>query len=121
MSLRNEWILSDAGFEWVEEPYLNDLKKKLKAFMTKTLFPKLYFSYDAGTQQTTIMTTDLNQMHLRMVQYLKTLPDMANQPECAERLVQLVTRCVAVVVESFGATIEHWDYKVMGLVCCGEP
>ena len=85
------------------------------------LFPKLYFSYNAGTRQTTIMTTDLNQLYLRMVQNLEALPGMANQPDCAEQMVQLLTQCFSVVRECFIDMAVRWDGRANSGVCCGEP
>ena len=85
------------------------------------LHPRLYFSYDSGTRQTTIMTTGLNQLYLRMVQHLETLPNMANRPGCPEQMVQLLTQSFAAVREDFGATAADLDNRAIGGVCYGEP
>ena len=87
------------------------------SFEDTTLHTRLYFSYNIGTRQITILTTGLNQLHLRMVQHFESLPEMANQPECPERLVRLLIQCFAVVRENIGATAINWDDKASGEVC----
>ena len=119
MALRVQWKPVKSGFDLLSEPYLSYLIDTMSS-ETTTLHPRLYFSYNAGTRQTTIMTTGLNQLYLRMVQHLERLPKMANQLECTEQMVQLLTQYFARVREDFGVTAEHWDARASGGVCCGK-
>ena len=82
---------------------------------TTTLVPKLYFSYNAVTQHTTIMTTDLNTSHLWMIQHLKELAGMSIRPE---EIGRLLIQCFAVVQECFASTAALFDDLSNGTVCC---
>ena len=81
---------------------------------SRTLHPKLYFSYNARTQQTTVITTDLNRLHLCMVQHLQKLSGMANRPE---EIALLLIKWITVVQECFTATIMSWDAELNNPVC----
>ena len=67
------------------------------------------------------MTTNLDQLYLHMVQYLETLPEMANQLDCPEQMVQLLIRCFDAVREYFVEMAQCWDNKANSGVCCIEP
>lgn len=56
-----------------------------------------------------------------MVQYLSTLPEMANQLDCPQQMVQLLIRCFDAVRECFLEMAESWDNKANSGVCCIEP
>jgi hypothetical protein len=86
----------------LSEPYLGHLQDVLK-YETHTLYPKLYFSYNSMTQQTTIMTTDLNRSHLWMIQRLKELSGMSIQPE---EIGRLLLQWFVVVQECFSEIAE---------------
>lgn len=73
---------------------------------TLTLHPRLYFSHNAKTQQTTIMTTDLNGMHLSMIQYLRQLSGTSIQPE---EITKLLIKCFVAIQQCFTTTAVHWD------------
>jgi hypothetical protein len=100
----------------LSEPYLGHLQSVLK-YETYTLFPKLYFSYNAMTQQTTIMTTDLNRSHLWMIQRLKELSGRSILPE---EIGRLFTQCFVVVQECFREIAEKLDNSALGPVCGGK-
>jgi len=112
MSLRFQWKRSPDGFQLLLEPYLGIVQKWLG---TATVYPKLYFCYNAMTQQTTILTTDLNRSHLWMIQHLKGLSGMHIRPEEVGRL--LIQHFV-MVQECFTATAVVWDERANGPVCC---
>ena len=120
MALRVQWKPFKSGLDLLSEPHLSYLKSRMSAGDT-TLFPRLYFSYNTGTQQTTIMTTDLNQLYLRMVQRLEALPETANQPGCPEQMVHLLTQCFSVVRECFVDVAVRWDNRANSGVCCDAP
>jgi hypothetical protein len=69
------------------------------------------------TQQTTIMTTDLNRSHLWMVQYLRELSGRSIQPE---EIGRLLTQCFVEVQECFRVTAEELDESAFGPVCGGK-
>ena len=119
ITLRFEWIPSEPSYDLVVEPYLQFLRDHM-AFATSTLYPRLYFSYNVRTRQTTIMTTDLDESHLRMTWHLETLPETGNQAECAEQMVQLLIQYFAAVHGCFAATAVSWNDSALGGVCCGE-
>jgi hypothetical protein len=79
-----------------------------------TLYPKLYVSYNAMTQQTTIMTSGLNQSHLWMIQHLKELSGKPIQPE---EIGRLLTQYFVVVQECFTVAAELLDDEATGSVC----
>lgn len=63
------------------------------------------------------MTTELNQMHISMIQRLKELPEMTIQPE---KVVRLLIQCVDVVRECFVTKAEHGDFEVASTVRCSK-
>ena len=70
------------------------------------------------TRQTTIMTTDLNELHLSMIQHFKESPHMTTQPE---DMVRLLLRCFTVVQGWYTETAGDWEDMVAGTVCSGMP
>ena len=70
------------------------------------------------TRQTTIMTTDLNEFHLSMIQHFKESPKVATQPE---DMVRLLLRCFSVVQGWYTETADDWEGMVLGKVCSGMP
>ena len=107
MTLRFEGIPSEPSYDLVVEPYLQFLRDHM-AFSTSTLYP------------TTIMTTDLDESHLRMIRHLETLPETGNQAECAEQMVQLLIQYFAAVHGCVAATAVYWNESALGRVCCGK-
>jgi len=116
MGLRLHCKLSQDDLHLLSEPYLGELQFKLKN-ESNTLYPWLYFSYNATTQQTTIITTDLNRPHLRMIQHLKELSGGSIQPE---EIGRLMAQCFVVVQDCFRVTAESWDGRAYGNVCGGS-
>jgi hypothetical protein len=88
----------------LSEPALSTEKDNLEESIA--LQPRLYFSHNARTQQTTMMTTGLNKMHLSMIQHLKQLSGTSIQPE---EFTQLLIKCFAAIQECFTATAVRWD------------
>ena len=64
------------------------------------------------------MTTELNQMHISMIQHLKKLSEMTIQPE---KVVRLLIQCVDIVRECFATRAEDGDTEVAGTVRCRKP
>src|SRR5258706_1042171 len=115
MTLRFQWKTSQDALHLVSEPYLGTLQTWINNFSSYTLYSKLYFSYNLMTQQATIMTTDLNQSHLRMIQHLRELPGVSIRPE---EIGRLLIQYVVVLQECFIATAMWWDDRATGTVCC---
>ncbi len=78
-----------------------------------TLHPRVYFSHDARTRQTTIVTTDLNEMHLSMIEHLNMLSGTSIQPE---ETAQLLVKCFDGIQEHFTITAVKWDRRASGPV-----
>ena len=113
MSFRLQWKTSRDALQLLSGPYLDYLQGELKT-VSATLYPKLYFSYNAKTQQTTIITTDLNRSHLWMIQHLEELSGMSVRPE---EIGRLLIQYFVVIQECFTATAALWD-EAAGSVCC---
>ena len=115
MSFRLQWKTSRDALQLLSGPYLDYLQGELKT-VSATLYPKLYFSYNAMTQQTTIITTDLNRSHLWMIQHLKGLSGSIRPSEIGRLLIQ----CFVVTQECFRTIAEQWDEEVNGPVRHGK-
>jgi len=75
--------------------------------------PLLTQGYTSRTRQTTIVTTDLNHMHLSMIQHLKQLSGTSIQ---SEETAQLLVKCFNAIQEYFTITAVHWDEQAIGPV-----
>src|SRR5258706_8180371 len=117
MSLCVQWKKSRDALNLLSEPYLGVLQSWVNTPGTTAHFPKLYFSYNAKTQQTTIITTDLNRSHLWMIQHLKELSGLSIRPE---EIGRLLVQYFVVVQECFTTTATLWDEKADGTVCCNK-
>ncbi len=115
MALRFQWKTSRDALHLVSEPYLGFLRTKITIHPSYTLHPKLYFSYNAKIQQTTIITTDLNRSHLWMIQHLKELSGMSVRPEVIGRLL---FQYFVMAQECFTVTAVMWDEWAADPVCC---
>ena len=115
MALRFQWKTSQDALDLVSEPYLGTLQTWIDTLGSNTIYPKLYFSYNVITQQTTIMTTDLNRSHLWMIQHVKELSGQSILPE---EIGRLLIQYFVVVQECFTATAAGWDESANGPVCC---
>ena len=113
MNFRVPWITSQEALELLSDPYLSELQSWFSS-ATTILHPHLYISHNATTQQTTIITTDLNWSHLWMVQHLKELSGGSIQ---REEIGRLMTQCFVVVLDCFRATAQWWDSRASGEVC----
>jgi len=117
MGLRLVFKSSQDDLHLLSEPHLGYLQSRLVKYETDTLYPWLYFSYNATTQQTTIITTDLNRPHLRMIKHLKGLSGGSIQPE---EIGRLMTQCFVVVQDCFRVVARLWDERTTGEVCGGK-
>ena len=81
-------------------------------------YSKLYFSHNVRTEQTTILTTDLNQLHLSMILHLKQLSGTSIQPK---EITQLLIKCFVMIQEYCTATAVCWDERAANPVCCSKP
>ena len=70
------------------------------------------------TQQTTIITTGLDQFYLCMDQHLKELFKTSSRPE--EIVPRLLLRWFAMAQECFAGIAEVWDVNTGGTVCIGR-
>jgi len=100
MSFRIYWMPSEDGLLLLSEPYLSHMKGAIGDTF-RFCNPKLYFSYNSKTQQTTIVTTDLNQLHLTMIQHLRQLSGTSIP---LEEIIQLLLECFIVIQECFVVT-----------------
>ena len=116
MTFRFQWKTSRDALNLVSEPYLGTLKTWIDTLGSNTLFPKLYFSYNVKTQESTIITTDLNRSHLWMIQNLKELSGTSIQPE---EIGRIFTQYFVVTQECYRVAAERWDEKATGTVCGG--
>ena len=117
MNLRFQWKASRDALHLLSEPYLGQLQTQLNSPGSQTLYPKLYFSYNAKTQQTTIITTDLNRSHLWMIRHLKQLAGMSIRPE---EIGRLIVQHFVVVRECFTAAATWSDARADGPVRCNK-
>jgi len=120
MSFRIHWQPSEDGLLLLSEPYLLDLKENIlpAGYRSCIRSPKLYFSHNLKTQQTTIITTDLNQLHSTMVHHLKQLSGTSIP---LEEIIQLLLMCFIVIQECFAASAGGLDELANDPVYCGMP
>ena len=116
--IRVQCITSQGALRLLSEPYLSHLKEIITSFSSDHCSPMLYFSYNAITRHTTIMTSGLNQLHLSMIQHFKGSLKMATQPE---EIVRLLLRCFAVVWGLYAEIADNWERNLGGTVCSGKP
>ena len=115
MSFRFECKSSRDDLHLLSEPYLSRLNTRININLLHTLFSKLYFSYNTKTQQTTIITTDLNRSHLWIIQHFKELSGMS---VCPVEVGRLLVQHFIVEQECYTATARQWDAMADGPVCC---
>lgn len=80
----------------------------------RTQYPRLYFSFHAGTRKTTVLTTDINEMHLRMVDCLKNHAEKLIRPEMLT--FRLLIAWFAAIIECFNRTARYWEDDHIGPV-----
>src|SRR5258706_8737993 len=117
MSFRFQWKTSRDALHLLSGLHLDHLQDLL-TMSSATLYPKLYFSHNTTTQQTTIITTDLNRSHLWMTQHLRGLSGVSIRPS---EIGRLLVQCFVVTQECFRTIAEQWDEEVNGPVRCGKP
>ena len=106
MTVRFQWKTSPDALNLVSEPYLGALQTCVDTLASVTFFPKLYFSYNVKTQESTIITTDLNRSHLWMIQHLRELSGTSVQPE---EIGRIFTQYFVAIQECYRVTAEWWD------------
>src|SRR5258706_6152488 len=116
MSFRLQWKTSRDVLDLLSGSYLEYLQGLL-TMGSATLYPKLYFSHNAMTQQTTIITKDVNRSQLWMIQHLKGLSGVSFRPE---EIGRLLIQYFVVTQECFRTIAEQWDEEVNGPVRCGK-
>jgi len=121
MALRLHWKKTKYTPHLLSEPYSSWFDKENNTTSPPYIntYPRLYLSYNAGTQQTTIITTGLDQFYLCMVQHLKDLFKTSIRPE--EIVPRLLLRWFAMAQECFAGIAEVWGVNTGGPVCSGEP
>jgi hypothetical protein len=114
VAVRVQHQMANEDFDLFSEPCLSEFKHDSELYFTITHYPRLYFSYDAATQKTTILTSGLNEMHLRMVDHLKDFAKYPSRPE--EFAFQLLFDWFSATLECFKWMAESWDTDVTGPV-----
>src|SRR5260221_13707350 len=104
MSLRLLWRINEDSLQLLSEPWLSEFKNDAASNTTLTLCPKLSFSYNSVTRQTTIFTTGVNEMHLCTIEHFKGLSATSLQPEGI--VAQLPLQYFVVAQESFVTSID---------------
>jgi len=80
MTLRIHLMSSRIESHLLSEPYLSRTKHNLQ-FGAFNHYPKLYFYYNRATRQTTVISTDILELHLSLIQHVKDLAATSMQPE----------------------------------------
>ena len=121
MTLRLHWKKSKGSSRLLSEPYLSwfEMENNTKSPPYINIYPRLYLSYDAVTQQTTIITTGLDQFYICMDQHLKELFKTTNRPEVI--VPRLLLQWFAMAQECFAGIAEVWDINTGGTVCSVQP
>jgi hypothetical protein len=121
MALRLHWKKTKGSSQLLSEPYLSSFETANNTTSPPyiNIYQRLYLSYNAVTQQTTIIITGLNQFYLSMDQRLKALFEASSQPE--EIVPRLLLRWFAMAQECFAGIAEVWDINTGGTVRSGKP
>ena len=114
MGLQIYWKKDEDGLNLLSEPYLSYVKNEIELSDGIYLYPRLYFSYDAVTLQTTFLTTELNQAHIRIIQRLKELSESSMQPK--EIVARLLIQWFDGILEEFRRIAEYWNSTAVNLV-----
>ena len=111
MTVRIPFNIVKESLELLSKPFSSNFKSQSA---NRTQYPSLYFSFHAGTRKTTVLTTDINEMHLRMVDCLKKHAENLIRPE--ELTLRLLVAWFAAIIECFNRTARYWDNHNIGLV-----
>jgi len=114
MALRIQLTMVEENLSLLSEPCLSTSKHKFKSYGNVTHYPRLYFSYNTATQKTTVLTTEVNEAHLRMIDHLKKYARKSSRPE--EFTFQLLLGWFAAGLECFTRTAQFWDTRVTSSV-----
>jgi len=114
MALRIQLTMVDESLRLLSEPRLSTSEDKFKSHANVTHFPRLYFSYNTATQKTTVLTTEVNEVHLRMIDHLKKFARKSSRPE--EFTFQLLLGWFAAGLECFTRTAQYWDTRATSSV-----
>src|SRR5260221_14565665 len=120
MSLRLPWRENEDCVRLLSEPLLSIMMKNIMApSTTRTLSTKLYFSYNSVTKQTTIFTTNVNQMHICMIEHLKEL--FATSIQAEGIVARLLLQYFVVAQECLVTSIDYWGEVASSPVCGRNP
>lgn len=114
MAVRIQWKTTADGLRLLSGSYFSFLKNKVELYESTTLSPALYFSYNSTARQITIMTTELSETHLSMIEHLRKLFTTSSQPE--EIVARLLIQWFAAMQEAFATITNHWDNGTTGTV-----
>jgi hypothetical protein len=114
MAARIQLKIVHEDFELFSEPSLSEFKHTSGLYDTETRYPRLYFSYNAATRKTTVLTNDFNGTHLRMVDHLEDYAKKPTRPE--EFAFQLLFEWFSAILECFKRMGEFWDTDIAGPV-----
>ncbi len=117
MALRLQCESNEDTLRLLSGPYLSLLRGMMSEDST-TRYPRLYFSYNPVTRQTTIVSTGLNDLHLSMIQHLKESFIMSMQTE--EIVARILLRYFVVAQQYFAVLTEYYDRKANGQVSSGN-
>jgi hypothetical protein len=90
------------------------MKELLTANEDTAVHPKLYFSYDSSSQRTTILTTDLNRMHLQMISTIRASSQRENHP--VELGFRMLAIWFALIEAYFRRAASKWESDAIGRV-----
>jgi hypothetical protein len=114
MKARVQQKIEKEDLDLFSEPCLSELKRESEVYNTQVRYPSLYFSYNAATRKATVLTTNLNGMHLRMVDRLKDYAKKPSQPE--KFAFKLLFEWFSATLEYYKRVAEFWDGKGSGQV-----
>jgi hypothetical protein len=78
------WVqqkIFNEDFDLFSRPCLSEIKDESEVYSTQARYPTLYFSYDSGTLRTAVLTNELNEGHVRMVDHVKDFAKNPSRPE----------------------------------------
>lgn len=116
ISLRFQWKPTPDALELLSEPYLSYMEELLTAKGSTMVHPKLYFTFDSSVQQTTILTTDLNMMHLQMMSCVRDYPQKETHPLPIELGFHMLVVWFASIEAYFRRAASKWESDAIGRV-----
>ena len=116
ISLRFQWKPTPDALELLSEPYLSYMEELLTAKDSTMVHPKLYFNFDSSVQQTTILTTDLNMMHLQMMSCVRDYTQKETHPHPVELGFHMLAVWFASIDAYFRQAASKWESDAIGRV-----